>query len=120
MVNNKKQDQLILTEDEKQLILDNRKKKEAVKPKKIGFLKEDLFRVKEKTFNISSFLLTLSKVNEEITKFSGRFEFIAPKRTKFVCFIDFEAEFWYDDEGFGIENMSNAWGECYLTDIKEI
>lgn len=111
-----------LSEEEKKVILEMRKKKEDDKPKKIGFLKEDLFTISpnEDAHIFSNWILSREEKQKEIDEFINNFQLACPAGTKFVCFIDDGNESWFDDINYGIENMDNDWANKYLKDIKFI
>lgn len=119
-----------LTKEEKQLILDKRKKDDENTVKKTGVLKNDLFyiesRYPEIRHNISDITNThgwwlkrdtilniVERIKDELL---GSLQ--AKAGTPFDCYIIDDEELWYDSENIGIEDMSAEWAEKNLTDIK--
>ena len=114
---------MILTEEERQLILDKRTKEEAEKPKKTGILKENLYTISSDLDASGEYGWLFSKsVKETIIKdFKSRFELALEKGAEFICYYrDDGSESWYDQENYGIEDMSADWAKEHLTNIKNI
>lgn len=123
-----------LTEEEREIILAKRREEENNKPKKVGFLKHDLFFIKSYhterlfRFTITRFIQeskgwwfekrTIQDVIKEIEK--EMFELKAPAGTKFVCYIDIDndEEIWFDDNGIGLEEMDSDWAAQHLENIQ--
>ncbi len=115
---------LILTDEEKQLILDKRAKEESEKPKKSGQLKHDLYFV---AHNDVGFLrdsrysfVTQQQIDDLIELIKCNFVLTVPKGTKFICFIEHNNESWYDDEGYGVEEMSKYWANDHLEEFQSL
>lgn len=109
-----------VSEEERQLILSKREKEGFYEPKKVGFLKEDMWIF----HNSSSEFISLNKISiwsttekEEILQhLKDWFELLLPARAKFYCYIDENVEYWTGpDDGF--ESMNSVWAKKYLTDI---
>lgn len=118
-----KQKKLVLTTEEEKLILEERKKKERNKPRKIGFLKEDLYEYNPPTgkYGLWSFF-NESEKNIEIEQFKLLFKRTMCAGEEFVCFIndDKNEEFWYDRDGRGYECLSSNWAKENLINIQDI
>lgn len=103
-----------LTEEEKELIIKHRKKEEAKKPKKIGFLKEDLYKVEDLEYYIYERFFSTSEKEQLIEHFKSNIKLVLSKGSKFVCYIRNDQEQWFDDHNCGIEYMSEEWAAKYL------
>ena len=113
--------QITLSDKEKELILQLRAKEEADKPKKIGFLKEDLYVSHERKYEISNWYFNPDEFAAEIETFKNMFELAVPAGTQFDCFIlENGSESWYDNSSYGIENMDAKWARKYLINIKNL
>jgi len=111
-----------LSEEEKKIILDKRKEKEDSLPKKIGFLKEDIFSIKDGSsdFEYPNWILSRSEKEECIAKFISEFELAVPAGSQFNCYVDSAQEQWYDSVNYGIEGMPAIWAKKYLINIKDV
>lgn len=114
-----------LTKEEKQLILDKREKEGYYKPQKVGFLKEDLWYLRQSSPEWSSFVrLSICSVSEKeaiLQELNKCFEFLLPVGTKFYCYVDKNVEHWQgpgSDDVF--ESMTSAWAKRYLINIENI
>jgi len=112
-----------LTEEERELILAKREKEGYYKPKKVGFLKEDLWYLHKSSSEwallMRSFLYSTSEKEMLIQDMNKCFEFMLPAGTKFYCYVDKNIEHWQGpgpDDVF--ESMTTSWAEKYLIDIK--
>ena len=119
-----------LTEEEKQIILEKRRKKEVEKrekeevekSKKIAYLKEDLYFC-QNDFDVDFYDTFITKIvrDEIIQKITEQFKLAVPKGTEFVCFIEKNGEeSWYDNAGYGIEYCSSDWAKKHLINIKKM
>jgi hypothetical protein len=122
-----------LTKEEEEIILAKRQEEEENdKPKKVGFLKHDLFflnsRYPEVRFTIERFIeeakgywlekRTIEDILKNIEK--EIYELKAPAGTKFVCYIDDGEEVWFDDNNIGLEEMDADWAAQHLEKIEDI
>jgi hypothetical protein len=109
-----------LTKAEKELVLEKRRQEEEQKPKKFGFLKEDLY-VFDKELDVMEeygWIFSKTKKNEIMKDFSNRFSLALKSGTEFTCYIDDNQEQWYDCDNYGIECQDKEWAEEYLIDIQ--
>lgn len=119
-----------LTQEEKELILKQRADNDDAKPKKVGYLKMNLYSydVDRRSCSLGfvresdngMWLCEKETMNNWIKDFKSHFECVLPKGTEFVCYIDGGEESWYDNINYGLEDMRSAWAEQYLTNIKWI
>lgn len=111
-----------LTKEEEAIILARREKEEANKPKKEGFLKENLYTVEGiDSWIYNDWFFSEQEKQKEIENFTNSFNPALKAGTRFICYINSEnEESWYDDEGYGIEAMDADWAEEYLRDIAPI
>ena len=121
-----KQNKLVLSVEEEQLILEKRKKEESKKEesnkaRKIGFLKENIyeFRPTNSKYGIYDYF-SESEKNNEIEEFKKLFKLTMQAGGRFVCYVDDGKDYWYDCEGFGYEHLNSDWAEVNLTDIQDI
>jgi len=110
---------LKLTPEEEWLILQRRKSEEAKKPKKIGFLKEDMYEFNPPPgkFGVWNFF-TFSETNSLIKEFKECFKKTLPAGSKFICYIENGKESWYDDENLGFVELSSDWARKHLENIR--
>ena len=118
-----------LTKKEKELILKKRAEEEALKPKKVGYLKEDLYSYEnDEGCNLKFYadcesgfwLCNKEQKNKWIEEFSKHFEIALKKGSKFVCYIDDDEDRWYDDHNYGVESMDAEWAQKFLENIENI
>lgn len=113
-----------ITEEEKNLILENRLLEEEGKPKKTAYLKHNLYFFSSKSINSNGLcgsFITKKEIDNYILSIRKSFKlYIVPANTKFVCFMNNKKESWYDDYGYGIEKMSAEWAKIHLINIKNI
>lgn len=103
------------------------KKEEENNPVKVGFLKMDLYGFQSDSYESMSFkkswgnfwLKTEKQKSATIEEFKSRFEKVLEKGAKFVCYMIDGEESWFDDEGYGVENMDNKWANKYLENIQD-
>lgn len=109
-----------LTLEEKQFILNKRKQDDLNKPKKIGYLKHDLFILKESVNRYSGALLTKLEKDEIIKNFISGFELVSKAGAEYDGFVnEYGDERWYDRE-YGINGLNDTWAEDNLINIKNI
>lgn len=110
-----------LTEEEKRLVLEKRKKEEIKLTKKIGYLKEDLYHFSLDDLQLELYYLVTQEQKEDIIKyFSNNFELVAKKGDPFDCYIEEDGrESWYDRE-WGIGGMSAEWANNFLENISNV
>lgn len=108
-----------LTEEEKELIIEKRKKEELNKPYKIGYLAHDLYyRLGEDRHKFDNWLFTQSEYEAEILSFKDRFELIE-KGTEFTGYLNADGnEEWYDCGPGCIEVYGRDWADKHLERIK--
>lgn len=118
-----------LTLEEKELILKKRKEEDDEKPKKVGYLKEDLYSYANdrdcdlhfcSDLSMDFWLATEQQKENFIKEFVEHFKRVLKKGDKFVCFIVNGKEEWYDDVNYDVECMNKEWAETYLENIKSI
>ena len=121
-----------LTPEETELILSKRKEADENTPKKVGFLKADLFYIESRYPEIRHNIQDIVKncgwwcTKEVMLDIIERIKFellsglAAKAGTQFDCYIVDGEELWYDSEGIGIEEMDAAWAARNLKDIKEL
>jgi hypothetical protein len=106
-----------LTKEEQKIILDKRAKEDANKPKKIGYLTNDLYTSKNQSYKIDSWVFDEFEKNEIIKNFTESIIKVCSAGDIFDCFIDDGEEQWY---GGVIEGRPKKWAEKYLSDIRTI
>lgn len=121
---------MILSDDEKELILAKRKQEESNSPIKVGFLKHDLTQnvLLGDIFSIDDLgglecadYITTGTFEKAISKLKNEFYFSRwrlPRETLFACYKERGAEIWYDDAGFGLEEYSE-WADEHLINIQK-
>lgn len=94
---------------------------------KEGFLKKDLYQFLSETGmpyyynNDYDWLFDKQAMKDMILDFTGRFEIVLHKGTRFVCYRDCEGnEDWYDDIGYGLDNKDNEWAKQNLCKIRNL
>lgn len=109
-----------LTKEEEKLILKKRKEVDRNLPKKIGFLKHDLYSFDEPSYD-NYWILDKKEKDLIVKDFLTHFELVVPAGSKFVCFInEDDKEQWFDDICYGIEGMPADWAKKNLKGIKRI
>ena len=110
---------LKLTPEEEWLILQRRKSEEAKKPKKIGFLKEDMYEFNPPPgkFGLWNFF-TFSETNSLIKEFKECFKKTLLAGSKFICYIENGKESWYDCDNFGYERLNSDWAKENLINVR--
>jgi len=110
-----------LTEEEKQIILKKREKEDRNKPKKTGVAKTNIYTRIDIDFPIDSWFFNTTEKDDCIKKFADTFELAIKKGNSFSCFIDEDGEeSWFDDIGYGFEQMNSEWAAKYLDNIRSI
>ena len=121
-----------LTPEETQLILSKRKEADENTPKKVGFLKVDLFYIESRYPEIRHDIQDIVKsygwwcTKETMLDIVERIKLellnglSAKAGTQFDCYIVDGEELWYDSEGIGIEEMDSECAKRNLRDIKEL
>jgi tRNA G10 N-methylase Trm11 len=112
-----------LTKAEKEFILEKRRQEEEQKPKKIGFLKEDIYDFNG--YSLSQdirgcYYVSASLKDKMVTDFINSFTLGLKAGAKFVCFIEDNQEQWYDEENYGIEAKDTEWANERLYNITKI
>lgn len=118
-----------LTKAEKELILKKRKEEELNTPKKMGFLREDLYIHDTGSMHHSldfeigwgeQSYFTQDSIIELVSRFQNGFKKVLPKGHKFICYINEDGEeLWSDyDEGY-IEEVDDEWAEANLENIQK-
>jgi alpha-L-arabinofuranosidase len=109
-----------LSKEEQALVLKHRQEQEEDKPKLQGFAKHNIYMVNDDCYQMGNWWFSQSARDEVIQDFIEHFDLAAKKGSKFVCFIIDKRQSWYDDDGYGIDNMSDQWAQENLQDITEI
>lgn len=105
-----------LSEKEKRVILESRKKEADKLPKMIGYTKEDLYQVND--YKREYWFVSASERKEIIDDFVNNYiELSVSAGTQFDCFIEDGKEAWYDTESGLFSNMSAEWAKKYLCNI---
>lgn len=107
-----------LSKEEKDLIFKKRAEEEAEKPVKIGFAKENLYKVND--YRNDNWFASESEKIALIKDFENYIELSVPKGTEFECYIDNNEEFWCDTFSGLFSEMPSDWAEKYLDKIKVI
>ena len=98
------------------------KKEEEAKIRKVGILKHDLYDYPS-VIGVGGLhyhrddvghLMTSTKKDEIINNFMRGFKLIAPRGTKFNCYLIDGEEYWEDDNGIGIETTDPEWVKNHL------
>ena len=109
-----------LTKEEERLILKKRKEADKYLPKKIGFLKHDLYSFDEPSYD-NNWIVDEKEKTLMVKDFLTHFELAVPAGSKFVCFInEDDREQWFDDVCYGIEGMPVEWAKKHLKNIERI
>jgi hypothetical protein len=120
-----------LTEEEKQIILEKRKKENEIKYPKTGILKHDVYGLP--TNGYSQFAFDLRNIIEEHGLFVPKevvlgiveqikdelLSTVIPSGTKFECYRIDDKEFW-DDENEDVFDMDSNWASKNLKNIKKL
>jgi hypothetical protein len=116
-----------LTKAEIELVEKYREEQASSEPVAEGFLKEDLYsydiqdRALDLTFTSKNpekfWLANKEQVNKWISEFTEHFQIPLLKGTRFVCYKERGIESWYDDIGYGLEDMKYDWARKYLENI---
>jgi len=109
--------------EELKLIIAHREKESRVV--KEGFLKEDLYTFDSSKgysgihyhINMGDEYFTSEQVDDVVNDFKSHFKLALEKGTRFVAFWYYDSLMWYDDVGYGIEEMEDDWAEKYLEPI---
>lgn len=111
---------MILTIEEKALIKKHREEQDHDKPKKIGYLKENLYQFTDEMKNYPTDYRTYTKneVDEFIQIFSNSFRHCLDKNSIFDCYIDNNIESWYDRVDGTVEGETQSWAMKNLIKIK--
>lgn len=110
-----------LTEEEKEIILAKRKEEEKLKPKKTAIAKANIYTRKDIDFPVDSWFFNTTEKDDCIKEFADTFELAIEKGDSFSCFLEEDGEeSWYDNIGYGFENMSSEWAKKYLENIRPI
>ena len=111
-----------LSEEEKQLILEKRRQKEAEKPIKVGYLKHDLYRIPSEKFNLLRFDWMITKDQKEklINILNEDIVLELPKGSEFDCYLERGNECWYDQDSGSIAGADSEWAKEHLKDIKSL
>lgn len=108
-----------LTQKEKDLILSSREKEEAGKPKKIGYLKHDLYVYGGS--DDMGWIHTCESMNQKIKDFKKSFKLGLSSGSQFDCYIEEgNKESWYDAVNGTIENVGANWAQKHLRDIQDV
>lgn len=102
-------------------------KEASNKPCKMGFLKHDMYEFYDEKYPRPKYMkCTKENKDKIIQEFSEKFEKIAEKGAKFVCYKDEERAriagteyLWYDENGF-FEEMDDEWAKENLDNIVDI
>jgi len=120
-----------LTEEEKQLILEKRRKENELKFKKTGILKHDVYSLP--TNGYSQFAFDLSDIIQEHGWFINRevvldiveqikdqlLSTVIPSGTKFESYMIDGKELWYD-QNEDVLDMDSNWASKNLINIKNL
>lgn len=123
--------QIEVSGDELEAILKMRKEKsengELDKVVKFGFLKVDLYAQEQAFFKIcdynddhASYMGTTEDINALMEDVKNSFNLAISKGTKFTCTMLDGEEFWYDEVGYGLEDMPKKWADRYLENVQPI
>ena len=122
-----------LTPKEKAAVLKMRQEEEDQLPFMEGTLKENLYYIPGTTSRItidlssadSHCFFTKEGFDKAIQDVKDSFELCLPKGTRFVAFkYDWMGEegkvYWFDDIGWGAEELPQEWADKFLENIKPI